>query len=56
MLAQTSAGTEPISLSEIWMSSETLGLSGELALEWDTYITELRGANITLHKTTDTLL
>jgi hypothetical protein len=44
VLAQASEGIDPISLSEIWINNNSLGISGEFAKEWDDYIAELRGA------------
>jgi hypothetical protein len=44
------------SIKESWLSSETLGLSGRLASEWDWYRRALLGAGINLWNSPDTIV
>jgi len=56
VLAQLRDPSSIVSFPEIWKNTDTLGLTGELATEWNSYSTTLRGAGILLRNKADSLM
>jgi hypothetical protein len=51
-----SVNQDPITLSEDWISGRDLGISGNLASEWDHYCDNLNEAGVSLNEKEDTLI
>jgi hypothetical protein len=51
-----SVNQDPITLSEDWISGRDLGISGNLASEWEHYRDNLNEAGVSLNEKEDTLI